>query len=102
MSDTDSINVTQVGVNLAAGATTASAALPVNSAGQKPNFIRVQATGFAHVRIGGAGVTAVVADMLVTPNEAVILNVKGPAFTNFATIQDTTACVVNVVPLEWG
>lgn len=64
------------------------------------SYVRVSATANAHVRVGKGSATAVATDMLVTPNEAVILNVTGA--DKIAAIQDSAAGVVNVVPIEWG
>jgi len=63
-------------------------------------YVRVSATANAHVRVGKTSATAVATDMLVTPNEAIILNVTGSDV--IAAIQDTAAGTVNVVPIEWA
>lgn len=63
-------------------------------------YVRIMATANAHVRVGKTTATAVATDTLVTPNEALILNVSGA--DTIAAIQDTAAGVVNVVPIEWA
>jgi len=92
------VNVT--GVNIVTGAASASSPIPNNSAGVVARYVRVMATANAHVRVGKTTATAVATDMLITPTEAVILNVSGA--DTIAAIQDLAAGVVNVVPLEWG
>ena len=59
------IVVTAVGVSAATGAASASSAIPVNGAGQVPNYIRVAARNECYVKIGTSGVTATVNDILV-------------------------------------
>jgi hypothetical protein len=99
MRRSEAITITATGVNVAAGATSASAAIPNTSAGTKPNYVRVTATGQACVRLGVGSATATVTDALVQPADSVILAVGGN--THIAAIQaGGSAASVNVVPLE--
>lgn len=92
------INVT--GVNIVTSGTSASSPIPNTSAGVTARYVRVSATVAAHVRVGKTTATAVATDVLVTPNESLVLNCSGA--DTIAAIQDTAAGVVNVVPLEWA
>ena len=93
------MTVLKTGVNIATSATSASASLPSAQSGEVPRYVRVTATVAAHVKLGIAGVTAVAADLMVQPGDAVILVVTR-GMTTIAAIQDTAAGTVNVVPLE--
>ena len=93
------ITVAAAGFNAATGAASASSAIPNDSSGRAPNFIRVAARNECYVKLGVTGVAATTADILVQPADSVILQVpKG--ITHIAYIQGVSAGVVNVVPLE--
>lgn len=94
-----SMTILATGVNLATGAASVSSALPITSAGTVPNKVRVSVTSAAHVRLGVNGVTALATDLLVQPNDAVVLKVPR-GLTQIAVIQDAAAGTVNVAPLE--
>ena len=87
------------GVNIATGAASVPSALPTTSAGTLPTKVRVSATAAAHVRIGITGVTALATDLLVQPNDSIVLAVPR-GLDHVAAIQDAAAGTVNVVPLE--
>lgn len=93
------MTVLKTGVNIATSATSANAALPTAQSGEIPRYVRVTATAAAHVKLGIAGATAVAADTMVQPGDAVTLVVPR-GITTIAAIQDTAAGTVNVVPLE--
>lgn len=86
------------GSNIDTGAASASAAIPNDSTGSRARFVRVAVTVAAYVKLGQTGVTAAAADMLVNPEQAVVLKVDG--FTHIAAIQVSAAGVCNVTPLE--
>jgi len=94
------LDVNLTGVNITTGAASASATIPNNQAGQVAKYVRIAATANAHVKVGKTTATATATDMLVTPNEAIILNVTGS--DTIAAIQDSAAGTVNVVPIEWA
>lgn len=92
------ITVTTTGATVTTGAATASASIPLDSAGNLPRFVRIAATGESYVKLGGSGVTATTNDMLIQPADAATVAVNGA--TNFAYIQGGASAKVNVVPLE--
>jgi len=91
--------VIATGVNIATSGTSASATIPLNSAGETPRYIRVVATAAAFVRLGKASATAVTTDLLVQNADSVILAVPN-GYTKIAAIQVSGAGVVQVSPLE--
>jgi SH3-like domain-containing protein len=90
--------VAATGARLASGVASANAAIPNNSAGNLPRFVRITATAAAHIRFGPATPVAVNTDVMVQPGDPLVLVVAGN--TNFAVIQETAAGVVIVTPLE--
>lgn len=91
-----SVNAT--GTQVTTGATTANVAIPVNAAGKSPKHVRLQSTGNCYVRPGNASVTATANDILLSPNNHLILDVTN--FTNIAYLQETAAAKLNITPLE--
>lgn len=87
-----------VGTTQATGAATARVALPTDSAGNNPRYVRVAAINESYVRLGNSGVNATTNDTLIQPADAAILAVNGA--THIAFIQGTAAGKVNVMPLE--
>jgi hypothetical protein len=93
------VTITAAGFSAATGATSASSAIPNDSSGRAPNYIRVAARNECYVKLGVSGVAATTADILVQPADSIFLQVpKG--ITHIAYIQGTAAGQVNVVPLE--
>jgi hypothetical protein len=95
------ITVTVTGLNIATSGTSAPAngvALPSDSAGNNPRYIRVCATAAACIRIGTGNITAVTTDLQIQPGDAVILSTNG--MTKICAIQVAAAGVVQVSPLE--
>ena len=93
------LGIANTGVNQATGVASAGAALPVDSAGQLPKFVRVAVTADTYFRFGQGGVpTAVATDLLITPGHPVVLQTNGR--THFAVLQVTAAGVAVVTPLE--
>lgn len=95
----NNVTVLKTGVNIATSGTSANAALPTALSGEIPRYVRIAASVAAHVKLGAAGVTAVAADMLIQPGDAVVAVVPR-GVTTVAAIQDTAAGTVNIVPLE--
>lgn len=93
-----SLQIIQTGVNITTGAVSAGSALPVDSSGAVPRYVRISVTAATYVRLGPGAQTAVSTDMLVNPNDAVILATLGR--TNVAGIQVTLAGVLQVSPVE--
>lgn len=92
------ISVSAIGFTVATGAASARTALPVNSAGNAPRYIRVSAINESYIKLGDASVTATANDILVQPADCVVIATNGA--TNIAYIQGTAVGKVNVVPLE--
>ena len=72
--------------------------LPVVSDGSRARFVRFTATTPVHVRVGIGAQTAVTTDVMVVPNDPLILTVGGA--THWAAIDTGTVSRVNVAPLE--
>jgi len=93
------VSIVATGVNIATSGTSASATIPLNSAGETPRYVRVVATAAAFVRIGKTTATAVTTDMLVQNADSVILQIPS-GYDKIAAIQVSGAGVVQVSPLE--
>ena len=94
----DAKTIVAVGVTLTSGAASTNSALPNNSSGKAPNYVRVQVTNYAFIKFGVSGVTATSNDILISPNEAEVFALSGNTY--IACIQQATGGVVNVTPLE--
>lgn len=93
------VTIAAVGFSAATGAASANTAIPNDSSGRAPNYIRVSARNECYVKLGTSGVAATVNDILIQPADSLILQVpKG--ITHIGYIQGTAAGQVNVVPLE--
>ncbi|UOD28781.1 hypothetical protein INH39_25570 [Massilia violaceinigra] len=93
------ITVTQTGANITTGAASARVALPLDSSGKVPRYIRVSATAAARISLGTVASNALATDALLMPSDA--MNMAVPlGLTHLCAIQDTAAGTVNVVPLE--
>ena len=92
--------ITAVGITVATSGTSASTAIPNDSSGRTPNYIRVTASNETFVKVGTSGVVATGNDILVQPADSVLLQVpKG--ITHIAGIQGAGgAGRFNVCPLE--
>src|SRR5438270_1224762 len=94
------LSVNAAGSQVTSGAASARVAIPTAADGNIARHVRVQALATAYVRPCNSSGTATVNDILVTPNEHLILNVQG--FTHIAYIQETAAAKINITPLEVG
>jgi|SRR5882672_1678373 len=92
------ITVFATGFTATTGAASARTAIPVDSAGNLPRYIRVAAINESYVKLGTSAVVATTNDILVQPADSLWLAVNNA--TNIAYIQGTAAGKVNVVPLE--
>lgn len=93
------MTVTATGVSAVTGAASARSAIPVNSSGLIPSYIRIAARNECYVRVGNSAVVATGNDLLVQPADSVILQV-GRGDTHVAYIQGAAAGQVNIVPLD--
>jgi hypothetical protein len=96
----NALTVATTGANITTGASSASVAIPNNSIGARPRYVRLAATAACYVRLGTASVTAAAGDMLVQPGdcECLVLNTAG--FTHVAAIQVSAAGILNITPLD--
>lgn len=92
------MTVQSVGFTAATGAGSARTAIPVDSAGNIPRYIRVAGINESYVKLGASTVVATNQDMLIQPADSAILTTNG--LTHIAYIQGTAAGKINVVPLE--
>ncbi len=79
-------------------ATSLSQAIPNGADGKRARYCRLQATGYCYVKLGVAPLTATDSDLLLSPNEALIVATR--QFDSFACLQETPGAKLNVVPLE--
>jgi hypothetical protein len=93
------VTITAVGFSAATGAGSANTAIPVDSSGRRPNYIRVSARSECYVKLGLVGVVATTNDILIQPADSLILQVPS-GITHIGYIQGVSAGQVNVVPLE--
>ncbi len=93
------ISVSVVGFSAATGAASARSAIPNNSSGSAPNYLRIAARNECYVKLGDSTVTATTNDVLVQPADSVIMHVPR-GYTHVAYIQGPAAGSVNVVPLD--
>ena len=92
--------VNATGVQVTSSGSSARVAIPNAADGNPARHLRVQALATAYVRPCNSTGVATANDILVTPNEQVILNVQG--FTHIAYIQETASAKINITPLEVG
>jgi hypothetical protein len=94
----EAITILATGVSAATGGASARSAIPTNSAGALPNYIRVSGRNECYVKVGNSTVVATGNDALVQPADSLILRVGGN--THIAYVQGTAAGQINVMPLE--
>jgi hypothetical protein len=94
------LTVNAAGVQVTSAGASARVAIPATADGNTARHLRIQALASAYVRPCNSTGTATANDILVTPNEQVVLNVQG--FTHIAYIQETAAAKINFTPLEVG
>lgn len=94
----DIYQVTVTGASTTLGAASAGGTLPNNSTGSTARYCRFATTTGAYVRVGNGAQTAVATDILVLPNEAVVLDCSG--CTHYAGLQAATGGVLVVTPVE--
>lgn len=92
------LQIFATGINITTGAASVGAAIPLNTAGAVPKFVRITASVSACVRIGTGAQTAVATDAVVQPGEALVIATLG--CNNVAAIQQAAAGVVQVSPVE--
>lgn len=78
--------------------TSAGGAIPNNSEGVKPKYVRIAASGTCYARLRAAATTAVTTDAMVLPGAPLVLAVHGNA--QYAVIDDGVSVKVNITPLD--
>lgn len=91
--------ITVTGIAITTGVASAGGAIPVNSAGEIPRYIRVTATAAAYFRMGPGAQTAIVGDMMIQPGDSQLLAVPR-GVTHVAAIQVAAAGICQVSPCE--
>jgi len=99
MASFDSLTIGATGVQVTAGASSATVAIPNDAQGNRARVVRLQSTGNAYVRPGFSGTTCTVNDALLGANQALVLNVK--PFTHIAYLQETAGAKISIVPVEF-
>ena len=94
----DAVSIVKTGVVIAFGAASANIAVPTDSAGSIPKYVRVASNVACYVKIGPAGVAAVAGDALVQPADALIMKTHNYGF--IAAIQVTAGGTLQISPLE--
>lgn len=94
----DAIQIQAVGVSLTTSGTSNRGTIPNTASGTKPNYIRISVTANCFVKVGDSSVVATNADILMVPADNLILKVSGN--TNIAAIQQGSAGICNITPLE--
>ena len=94
----DSVCIVATGGTITTSGTSARIAIPNDSSGAAPKYVRVVATAAAYVKVGNSSVTAAAGDAMVQPSDGVILKVS--KCTHFAALQVSGAGTVQVSPLE--
>ena len=94
----DAISVTKMGSVISFNATSASVAVPTDSAGSTPKYLRLAATQACYARLGGSGVTAAAGDLLVQPADSVVIKTHGLGY--IAALQVANGGVLQISPLE--
>lgn len=92
-----SVNATGVTVTTTIS-TSAGGAIPNNSDGAPPKYVRFASTGTAYVRIRVGAATAVNTDAMVLPGAPLILAVGRN--NQYAVIDDGVSVKVNITPLD--
>ena len=92
-----SVGVTGVTVTTTIS-TSAGGAIPNNSEGARPKYVRIAATGTCYVRLRPAATTAVTTDAMVLPGAPLVMAVHG--CSQYAVIDDGASVKVNITPLE--
>ena len=98
MAAEDAIGIVKTGVIISFNATSANVAVPTDSSGTIPKYVRIAANAACYVKIGPSGLAAVAGDALVQPADSLILKTHGYGY--IAAIQMSAAGTVQISPLE--
>lgn len=95
------IVIAATGTQVTTSGTSSATAIPNANNGARAKRVRITvaiAAGFAYVRPGASGVTATANDLPVNFGAPVDLDV--PGMTHIGAIEGSTACKINITPLE--
>lgn len=95
----DALTIYTDGSTQATGAASARIAIPTNSAGLKPRWIRVAAINESYFRLGDVTVVATANSTLVQPSDSIDWLSVGSA-THIAFIQGAAVGRINIIPLD--
>lgn len=94
----EAIGVVATGAIIAFTGASARVAIPNDSSGTLPKYIRVAANAACYIKIGNSSVAAAAGDLLVQPADAVVLKVMNQ--THIAAVQVSAGGTVQISPLE--
>ena len=94
----DALSILATGSIIGFTGTSARVAIPTDSSGAVPKYVRVAANAACYVKVGTSTVTAAAGDVLVQPADAVTLKVSRS--THIAAIQVSAAGTAQISPLE--
>lgn len=96
----DAYSIRAASTKVASGASSATVAMPTTLDGKNPKYVRVSTDGNVYVQPVEVNPTAITSSngILVTPNEALFLSVRGMPFLSY--IQSTAAANVTISPIE--
>lgn len=94
----DAMTVTKTGSIINFTATSASVAIPTDSANTIPKYCRLASTQPCYVRLGVGSASAVAGDLLVQPADAVLVRTHG--LSHVAALQVSVAGVLQISPVE--
>jgi len=98
MADVDSISVFATGSTISTGAASSRVAIPVDSSGTAPRYIKLTSTQACYCKLGNSSVTAVAGDLMVQPSDSQVVKVNGA--THVAALQVTSGGVLQISPLD--
>lgn len=90
------------GVQVTAGPTSATVAIPNAADGNRARYVRLAiaaASGFAYVRPGLSGTSCTVNDAVLAAGDSIVVPVK--PFTHIAYLEGTAGVKINVTPVEF-
>jgi hypothetical protein len=97
----DFLTVGAASAQVTSGAASAEVAIPNAADGNKARFVRITSKGNAYIRPVQTGTTVAASNgILIIAAESIYLNVQ--AFTHIAYIQETSASIIQITPIEVG
>ena len=94
----ENITVVKTGIAISTSATSTSAALPTDSSGVVPKYVRLASTAACYVKLGNSSVSAAAGDLLVQPADSVVIRSIG--MTHVAGVQISGNGILQVSPVE--